>query len=580
MRTVLLVALVLFFRSPLISSTPPTVAAVLFLGNRSFSTAELLEHMTTREGSKFSRMQWIDDLNAIRDFYVRNGYCFVEVAGDSLLQEKDSAHIRITMNIHEGERLQIGAVVLQGNHLFPDADILGHFESQAGGMLSSETLERDIAALLNRYEQNGYPFAQVSVDTLLPYADSAGGERLRVHLAVTEGKRTTIEEIRVTGNKETHADVVVRETRISLHESYNPDKIAKITARLNRLNIFSRVDPPELYVNDRGGGLLIHVEEGNPNFFDGIIGYAPAQQTGGSGIVTGFVTVTMRNLFGTARKLDVRWQRDESDAQELGLQYVEPWIFGLPVNLAGGFSQRQQDSSYVQRSVDGRADLLVNESLTLSALASLESVIPSSTLSVAVVQSSHTATGGLELKYDTRDDVLSPTSGVDYVSSYHFGSKTTNGPVQSNDFTVQKLSIDVQFFAEMATHQVLALGVHGRERSGGGIELSDLFRLGGTNTLRGYRENQFLGSRIAWTNAEYRFLLARRSYVFGFFDTGYYFVPADETNGISSSQEMKYGYGIGIRMETSLGNIGVSFAFGQGDSFSDGKIHVGLANTF
>ena len=103
---------------------------------------------------------------------------------------------------------------------------------------------------------------------------------------------------------------------------------------------------------------------------------------------------------------------------------------------------------------------------------------------------------------------------------------------------------------------------------------------GGTNTLRGYRELQFLGSRIAWTNLEYRQLLARRSYCFGFFDSGYYFLPENADLAIASSQHVKYGFGLGIRLETGIGNVGVSFALGQGDALSQGKIHFGLINEF
>jgi outer membrane protein insertion porin family len=107
-----------------------------------------------------------------------------------------------------------------------------------------------------------------------------------------------------------------------------------------------------------------------------------------------------------------------------------------------------------------------------------------------------------------------------------------------------------------------------------------MYRFGGATTLRGYRENQFLGSRIAWTNAEYRFILARHSYFFGFFDTGYYFRPADNVSSVPGAESFRYGYGIGIRMDSPLGNIGVSFALGQGDSFSTAKIHIGLLNEF
>ncbi|HMD13017.1 MAG TPA: BamA/TamA family outer membrane protein, partial [Bacteroidota bacterium] len=341
----------------------------------------------------------------------------------------------------------------------------------------------------------------------------------------------------------------------------------------------SHVDEPQLYVNSRGGGLLINVNEGNTNAFDGIIGYAPAQSNGSGGIVTGFVNVSMRNLFGTARKLNVHWQSDERDAQELGVEYVEPWIFSLPIDLSAGFTQRQQDSSYVQRFVNGRIDLLLNESLTLSGVVTLESVIPSSTLAVPVVQESRTSTAGVELRYDTRNDIISPTAGVNYTTNYQAGTKTIDG-ASPNSLAVSTLSVDASVFLSTAVHQVLAVGFHGRERTGGSIELGDLYRLGGANSLRGYLENQFLGSRIAWTNTEYRFLLARRSYFFLLFDVGYFYLPGDDTKGIASTQQMKYGYGVGIRMDTSLGNIGISLAFGQGDSFTEGKLHFGLANEF
>jgi len=33
-------------------------------------------------------------------------------------------------------------------------------------------------------------------------------------------------------------------------------------------------------------------------------------------------------------------------------------------------------------------------------------------------------------------------------------------------------------------------------------------------------------------------------------------------------------------VETGLGNMGVSFALGQGNSFGQGKIHFGLINEF
>jgi outer membrane protein insertion porin family len=115
---------------------------------------------------------------------------------------------------------------------------------------------------------------------------------------------------------------------------------------------------------------------------------------------------------------------------------------------------------------------------------------------------------------------------------------------------------------------------------GTSFEQSDLFRLGGTNSLRGYRENQFLGSRVLWSNLEYRLLLTRRTFAFVFYDTGYYQRMEEPEKLIEKQEAFNMGYGLGLNVETGIGVLAVSFALAKGDSFSEGKIHFGLINEF
>jgi outer membrane protein insertion porin family len=294
----------------------------------------------------------------------------------------------------------------------------------------------------------------------------------------------------------------------------------------------------------------------------------------------------MRNLFGTGRKLSFNWQREDRNSQELGFRYVEPWVFSAPVNLGGGFSQRQQDTSYVRRVLDLKAELMFSEELSASLLFGSENIIPSADSSAGRVFRSSTTTIGVEFQYDTRDDIYAATSGARYRTDYSFGNKrTSNIPAAFSEkvasrVTIQRFALDVDFYLTTFARQVLALGVHERELQSAQMEEGELFRLGGTRTLRGYRENQFIGSRVAWSNTEYRFLLARRSFFYGFLDTGYYLRTADEVRSIPKSDGFRYGYGIGVQLETALGNLGVSFALGQGDTFGTGKIHFGLINEF
>ncbi len=467
----------------------------------------------------------------------------------------------------------IGEIVLEGNSILSTKFILERLETHEGDSLQKERLERDIDNLITEYETNGYPFATVTIQTIETYLEQHQS-KLRIILTIEEGRLVRVNEVRATGNKETKEYVIVRESRIRENEIYNERKIQSIPQRLNRLNIFSRINEPILTMNDSGGVLTIPVEEGSTNTFDGVLGYVPASSVG-DGFVTGLVNVSMRNLFGTARKLNVRWQKEQTDVQEIFLHYVEPWFFNFPVDVSGTFNQRQQDTLYVSRQFGFKADVRLFDEFTFGGLFSHESVIPSNIGSGTQLAESRTITTGIELRYDSRDDMFNPTKGVYYRSDYRIGNKTFG----SNESAVQKLALDVAVPFEIFRRQVLSIELHGKELIGDNISVAEMYRLGGTTTLRGYRESQFLGSRIAWTNLEYRFLLSRRSFFFGFLDAGYYFLSNNQTQ-IVSSQSFKYGYGIGTRIETGIGLLGVSFAFGEGDSFSQGKIHFGIINEF
>ncbi|MFI5253516.1 MAG: outer membrane protein assembly factor [Bacteroidota bacterium] len=567
-------------------SRSTVIKSISIQGNHILTTRQINDAISTKPGSPYSSETIKRDIAAISDLYNTEGYYSAAIGVTRLDISADSSDANIEFTIDEGDRSTINSIQIEGNTVFTTDEILNAFDTRAGNLLNPAVLERDIDGLVTRYEKTGYPFASVKIEKITPAAQGSS-HNLDIAVAIREESRIRINEIRVSGNTETREHVIVRETGISPGDVYNPDKLVNIRKRLNRLNIFSRVEDPELYVTGDGvGGLQLRVREGNTNTFDGVLGYIPGSGVpGDNGSFSGLVNVSMRNLFGTARKFSVLWQKDDRYSQELAFKYLEPWVFDYPVDIGTSFDQRQQDTTYIRRSIELTGDLRLSDVFTVGGVFTNETVIPSATLTGAPLSGSSTTTTGVQLFFDSRDDIVSPATGVYYKNDYRIGSKKiTSGAAYlaggqlSN--VVQKIALDVEFYFEPVLHQVIAMTLHGRQLTSGNIELADLYRFGGATTLRGYRENQFLGSRIAWTNTEYRFITSYRTYFFGFFDTGYYFLPADTLTGASTSQHFKYGYGIGTRFETSLGNVGVSFALGEGDTFSQGKIHVGLINEF
>lgn len=546
-----------------------------------FKEEFLLKSIPLKKNSIFTYEKLDSSLKVIKFIFQQECYYFVEVTIDSLSFSSDSSSTSVYLNVNPKNKYVIEELVFTGNIFLSRDRILEIFQTKVGNCLNRQLIESDIEQLLKIYESNGFPWASVKINKI----ELIDSNIISVEILIDEQYRAKIEKIVIEGNKETAEKVIVRETRIKPGEFYNHERVKKIPMHLNKMLLFKNVEEPELVVSDTkyqeignsilSSTILVKVQEGNFNNFNGIIGYLPGSSNE-KGYFIGMIDVTMRNLFGTARKLNLRWLRDDRYSQEIGIRYTEPWLLNYPINLKNYFFQRQQDTTFIRRYFELKSEFMLSDNLSLSVVGSQENIIPSRDVIMTSVSNSSINSLGTELIYDTRDYIYNPTSGAYYRTDYFYGKKRITNFNQK--LTVQRFGFDLEFYRKTFLRQVAYISFHGRDIRSSNIELSDLYRFGGTNTLRGYRENQFLGSRIYWINIENRYIVGRRSFLYVFFDIGYYyrkFLDPDEV-----IQAIKYGYGIGFRVETVVGVVGINFALGKGDNLEQGKIHFGLINEF
>jgi outer membrane protein insertion porin family len=481
-----------------------------------------------------------------------------------------------TLYITIGNRAVIRNINLAPER-FPRRTLIQNRANALSGEPFSQTeTELWIAGVLDAFEREGRPFAVIHLDSIR--IDSIDTRPVvDLYFSFGETDEIILHSIHIEGNKETRDRIIYRQAGVFPGDRYSRERIENIRPRLIRTGLFRAVREPELRIDRGRGSLLVQVEEARFNSFDGIVGYVPKQD--GDGFFTGLAHITMRNLFGTMRRIEFRWQRETELTQELFFSYREPFVAGLPVSIAGSFRQRQQDTSYVQTRTRIFSDTEIVRQFTLGVSYEYEAVIPSAGIDVRYVQESSSNLVGIDLKYDTRDEPYAPRSGMSYTTEYQAGTLRRRSGSDSAAETLQRFTIDAELFVPVTRQQVVKFGLYGREVRLNEYQVSDLFRFGGTRTLRGYAEGQFTGSRIAWSNIEYRFMTGHRSYLFGFFDTGYYTVPSLDDQ-VQGGESFEYGYGAGLQVETGIGLISIGFGFGRGDTFSTGKIHLGVINEF
>ncbi|MFQ5706860.1 MAG: outer membrane protein assembly factor [bacterium] len=560
------------------------------LGNKKVNRSTLQTWFNYRKGQRMSEPDARQRCSQILRRYVEHGFYFASIDSMHFDYNPDSTQVDLTIRVVEGDILKINQVTVAGLE-HKDQKILQNLESKPGKTFKQETLESDILYLIDYFENKGQPFCQVNIGEMKVEPLNATGESgLDIRLNVSPGPKVTIGKIEILGTEQTKDYVILRELGLKTGDVFNQNKVEKIASNLMKLGYFKWVNPPRLEMQQDGTGkLVIELEEGSSNRMDGVIGYNPATASS-KGFVTGLLDLSFGNLVGTGRQIQARWERRSQKTQELKFRYLEPWLANLPLHAGFRFEQLIQDTSYVQRSLGLDFRFLFNENLSLFSQFSKRSTSPDSLGAVLFgIPASNALSVAIGLTYDTKDNLLNPTKGVRYETSFEIGKKNidfaTPDEEMGNDkssFEQKRITIDFESYIPLFKWQVFSLAFHGRQITSNEevIPITDQYRFGGALTLRGYREEQFRGSRIAWSNIEYRYLLGRLSRLFLFLDAGYFFREELVGANLRKIQDAKIAYGIGFRVDTKLGFFGIDYGLGEGDSFSNGKVHIGLINEF
>ena len=410
--------LLVVFLSVVDAQNSLTVRSINFEGNHVFSASQLASVLAIKKDGMFSEPMLSTDLEHVLDLYKSQAYLHACV--DSVWMKRDTLRMDVEVRIFltEGKPSVVRQIELDSCRNLTAADLYAVMKLHEGDLFVPSSLEQDIQSILHLYERKGYPLAQVEIQNI-SFTDSTEEMSARVRIHIHEGKKLQVAELRIEGNKVTKDYVITREARLHKNELFSGDLPERIKRRIDHLQLFSSVSLPELYLTEsEQAGLSVRVIEGNQNSFDGVLGYVPSSGSSGNGYVTGLVNISLRNLFGTGRKLSARWYQENQSSQETELHYFEPWVASFPVNAQVGFFQRKQDSTYVRMQYDISAELMLTDEFSFSVSFSQYGVYPTEGYGRLVLAESKTTSLGASIRYDSRDNPTTPTGGILYSTEY------------------------------------------------------------------------------------------------------------------------------------------------------------------
>lgn len=517
----------------------------------------------------------------------QQGYYYASL--DSVTVDTSAAPASVRLYAHRGPQVRIGELRIEGADALPAGELYSLMETTNGDPLRPTQLETDLQALLDRYEEAGRPLAEIRVSETRLNTD--GTPTLQVTLQVEEGPELWLKRIEVPEDARTVPAFLAHRAGLEVGEplrNYDPDALR---GRLQDEPFFQDVGIPKLQVTADGGAVLqIPVEESAPGAFDFVLGYLPPSRTRDAGQLVGWGHLRLDHLFGEGRRAEFALDRRPGRTSIFDVTLSDPYVLGLPWRLEGHFRGEQRDSTYGERTYQLETGYRLGGGLAITATLSREVVRPGPAGARLRngrqrIPRSTTLFYGLGLRYEQVDRPQNPRRGLSVDVRLAQGRKqrrvrrrTADGDTTrvSEAFRQERLRAHLRAYLPLFRRQVIAVGGEGSLLLSPDYDRSDLFRIGGAASLRGYDEDRFLGHLAARGLVEYRVQLDRASYAFAFADFGYVARPA--LNTTTATRGWHPGYGLGLRVQTALGRITTTYALNPGvQSPANGRVHLGLS---
>jgi outer membrane protein assembly factor BamA len=388
----------------------------------------------------------------------------------------------------------------------------------------------------------------------------------------------TIREIRIEGLRTILEDIVRSQLTSQVGLPYTEETAREDLKWLDRLKVFSSINMNASPIGD-GVVLTLDVQE-----MMRFLPYPSINVTGENGLSAG-IGVKVPSLF--KRGIALSGAARFGPLTELGVQMESPWRRGKSLWYDGQYDNRdrpneldnfQEESNEFEIKIGAsvRQNLRIGGRFALLALKSDKAGI---TLSPG--NHDYTPALGALLQYDGLDLRTNPHHGWEFLADI-----SQNGGFLGGDGDFTTAQFDIRRYQQLAPRHVLALFSFTTLQSGNvGSEVPVYrnYHIGGTNTIRGWKNDARRGNNQFINTLEYRYeLLPHKSFRvknFGFY-IGLQLAAFGDLgtawdDGEEFTRNMIGGGGFGIRFILPFVDI-IRVDFGFGESGTGMRRHFGI----
>ena len=498
-------------------------------------------------------------------------------------------------------------VSFEGNTVYTSEVLTKFMDIQPGQVLNSVYVGQKIQGINAAYARDGYMLAHVDGIRV----DDQG----MLHVHIVEG---IVEDIIPAGNKKTRDKVITREFVQKKGKPFNKFLVRRSVERVYNLGFFDDVNVRMLPGDQDPNNVIIEIDVLEHKTGTITLGAGYSKSDG----LMGIIEFGEDNFRGTGDKFKVHWEiGGKKKYKNYQISYLKPWIDSKGTSL--GFSFFNREDEYTDYNEDGNEvaeynkksrgfnisfgrqtgeytrDYLTLESRkdsykwdsddssgyrydtdtisnTTGSGNDWDNRKPGTNQSWNFASNNYVKNNFGRINsitwqkvYDSRDNIYDPTRGrrISYTAQWA-------GHGLGGDFDFYKFTAEARMYKKLGAKNVLAF----RARGGfiqGDAPYSQLFTLGGADSLRGYEDDQFRGKYMYNATLEFRFPIVKKVSGVLFTDIGDAW-DAPNVTWYNSKKTFNYGVGAGVRVTTPIGPVKLDYGVGKHKN----KFHFSFGTQF
>ncbi|MDO4177677.1 MAG: BamA/TamA family outer membrane protein [Phascolarctobacterium sp.] len=567
-----------------------TITKQTITGNTVLSEDSIKSVLASKPGMEFTESILAEDINAIYGL----GW-FYDIRPEF---KKVPEGVQITYHVMENPVYK--GVKVTGNTTLKESVVKSYFDLEENKVANLQEINKCVAKLQEGYRNEGYILARVS--------DVHMEQDGTLNVTVNEG---VIEGFKVKGNVKCKDYVITREMRMKTGQPFNAKLARRSMQRVYNLGFFEDVNV-KLNPGRQPNSVEVEIDvvEQSTGTFGIGAGYSDAD-----GFI-GMITIGDRNFRGIGDSISIRWEFGGEDNKNYDFSYTRPWLdrhetkatinlyditneyadYDIKANEIARYDKRRVGQELTLSRKDFKNDFISNY-ITIKnrddkykGMADdyenpatnpqyyedrfqdyypdkYKSWMPSDYRERRKENFGSTRSLTIGRVYDSRDNIYDPHAGKRISYSAEWAG------FMGGDFDFFKVSADYRYYWRAGGQCVWALNL-GAGWADGTMPLSQRFTMGGSDTLRGYEDNQFRGNSMAKATMEFRFPIVKKVQGVLFTDNGYAWDKRHED--AFDFGLVKSSFGAGLRVNSPLGPIKLDYGWGD----DGGKFHFSFGGQF